>query len=109
MIVDIHNHILPGVDDGAKEMAETLQMAQQAVGNGITHVIATPHHRNGKYICSPIAIMQMTAKVNAFLKSCEIRLKVLPGMEVHLYGDLAEDLNRHSQEIITLNNKKNMC
>lgn len=42
-MVDIHCHILPGVDDGPEEFGQALAMAEDAIADGITHVIATPH------------------------------------------------------------------
>lgn len=42
-MVDIHCHILPGLDDGAKSMDESVRMAEMAIEDGITHVVATPH------------------------------------------------------------------
>ena len=47
--IDMHCHCLPGIDDGARNMEESLQMLQQAYADGIRKVIATPHfhHRRG--------------------------------------------------------------
>jgi protein-tyrosine phosphatase len=45
MFCDIHNHVLPGVDDGAKNMDDTLAMIDQALHAGITSICATPHVR----------------------------------------------------------------
>jgi protein-tyrosine phosphatase len=42
-MVDVHCHILPGLDDGASDVKESLAMAQSAISDGITHVVATPH------------------------------------------------------------------
>jgi protein-tyrosine phosphatase len=42
-MVDVHCHILPGIDDGPATMAESMAMAESAVADGITHVVATPH------------------------------------------------------------------
>ena len=42
-MVDIHCHILPGLDDGADSFEESLQMAEMAIEDGITHVVGTPH------------------------------------------------------------------
>jgi len=42
-MVDLHCHILPGLDDGSQELEESLQMAEAAIADGITHVVATPH------------------------------------------------------------------
>lgn len=42
--IDMHCHILPGVDDGAKDLAETKKMLEIAYAEGIRCIIATPHH-----------------------------------------------------------------
>ena len=45
-MIDLHCHILPGIDDGAQSLDEALAMAQFYVNDGVTHVVATPHcHR----------------------------------------------------------------
>ncbi|WP_374719026.1 CpsB/CapC family capsule biosynthesis tyrosine phosphatase, partial [Parageobacillus toebii] len=48
-MIDIHSHILPGVDDGAQTIDDAIAMARAAVKEGITTIIATPHHKNGSY------------------------------------------------------------
>ena len=42
-MVDLHCHILPGLDDGPDRMEESLEMAETAIADGLTHVVATPH------------------------------------------------------------------
>jgi protein-tyrosine phosphatase len=42
-MIDLHCHLLPGLDDGAKTMEDSLAMAEEAIADGITHVVATPH------------------------------------------------------------------
>jgi protein-tyrosine phosphatase len=51
-MVDIHCHILPCLDDGAKEEAISIEMAKMAAADGITHVVATPH-ANYRYKFDP--------------------------------------------------------
>ena len=43
-IVDLHCHILPGIDDGSKNLETSLKLAEAAVADGVTHILATPHH-----------------------------------------------------------------
>src|SRR5260221_4019523 len=45
-MVDVHCHILPGLDDGPEGIEESLAMAESAIADGITHVVATPHCSN---------------------------------------------------------------
>ena len=42
-MIDIHTHILPGIDDGARDLGDTLAMAEIAADNGVSDMIATPH------------------------------------------------------------------
>ena len=44
-MIDLHCHILPGIDDGAKNAKESVSMARVAAKDGITHIVATPHIR----------------------------------------------------------------
>src|ERR1700676_2923039 len=48
-MVDLHCHILPGIDDGPETMETSLAMAESAVADGITHVVATPHSSNAYF------------------------------------------------------------
>jgi protein-tyrosine phosphatase len=42
-VIDLHCHLLPGLDDGAQDLQTSLTMARQAVDQGVTHVACTPH------------------------------------------------------------------
>lgn len=44
---DIHNHILPGVDDGSGCMRETMEMLEEEYRQGVRHIVFTPHYRRG--------------------------------------------------------------
>ena len=48
-MIDLHCHILPAVDDGAASLQASLAMSEQAIAQGITHLLCTPHHNNGRY------------------------------------------------------------
>ena len=47
--IDIHSHILPGVDDGSRSMEESLEMLRIAEAEGVSCMIATPHYKQGRY------------------------------------------------------------
>lgn len=48
-MIDIHSHILPGIDDGAKDLTESLALLKMAQNDGITHIVATPHIHLGRF------------------------------------------------------------
>jgi len=48
-VIDLHSHLLPGLDDGAQDLATSLMMARQAVEQGVTHIACTPHILPGVY------------------------------------------------------------
>ncbi|SDN09129.1 protein-tyrosine phosphatase [Fictibacillus solisalsi] len=103
-MIDVHSHILPSVDDGAQNLEASLEMARQAVENGITTVYATPHHRNGRYENSKDDILMKTDELNLALSQHQIPLTILPGQEVRIYSEFLDDLA--AGELLTLNNQE---
>lgn len=91
-MIDIHSHILPGIDDGAKTEADSIAMAKQAVEQGIHTVIATPHHKNGHYENVRDNILKYTHILNDLFKTENIPLTLLPGQETRINGEMIEDL-----------------
>lgn len=89
-MIDIHTHILPGVDDGARDLAESLAMARQAVADGLTHLFATPHHRDYTSL-SRLDVARRVAQLQGELDKAGISLTLLPGHEVRLYDDMFDD------------------
>nr|EEK64865.1 Tyrosine-protein phosphatase ywqE [Bacillus wiedmannii] len=100
-MIDLHCHILPGIDDGAQTITDSLAMAQKAAQEGIHTIVATPHHQNGKYVNERTSILHQVKQLNDELQQNEIPLKILPGQEVRLYGNLLEDYE--ASKIVTLN------
>jgi protein-tyrosine phosphatase len=82
-MLDLHCHILPGIDDGATSMDEALAMARFCVRDGITHVVATPHcHRHTHLLRADI--LPHVARLNKELTEVAVPLTVLPGSEVQV-------------------------
>ncbi|AQX55568.1 tyrosine-protein phosphatase [Priestia flexa] len=100
-MIDIHCHILPGVDDGAQTIDDSIEMARQAVSEGIRTIVATPHHQNGKYINEKQDILELVQQLNNRLLDENIPLTILPGQESRIYGELVEDYQ--AGKILTLN------
>lgn len=89
-IVDLHCHILPGIDDGSPDMETSLKLAEKAVADGVTHVLATPHHLDNKYVNHREDVIKATEIFQQELDSSAIPLMVFPGQEVHINGDLPQ-------------------
>lgn len=81
-MVDIHCHILPGLDDGAADMDEALVMARVAAQSGSRTIIATPHAGHAEAKASPEAIRAAVQRLQQQVDAAGIDLKILPGMEL---------------------------
>ena len=57
-IFNVHNHILPEVDDGADDIKEALQMLELEYQDGVRTIIVTPHYRKGMFECSSERILK---------------------------------------------------
>ena len=79
-MVDLHCHILPGLDDGAKTIEDSLAMAEDAISDGITHVVATPH-ANSTY---PFEFSRVRAAQKELSAKLEGRLTLATGCDFHL-------------------------
>ena len=80
-MLDLHCHILPGVDDGCSSLDEALALARFCVRDGITHVAATPHcHRFTRLLRADV--LPHVGRFNAALAEAGVPLTVLPGSEV---------------------------
>lgn len=93
-MVDIHCHILPGLDDGARNIEESIQMAKMAVSDGITDVIATPHTHNGIYLNHFAAVSESASLLQAELEKQKIPLNIHRGSEVHIHAELCQNLQQ---------------
>lgn len=94
-MIDLHCHVLPGIDDGPQTMEDTFALARTAVGNGIHTIVATPHVSWEYPDNTAASIRAKVTEVNAALRDAGIDLTVLPGAEVALTraGELpAEEL-----------------
>ena len=102
-MIDIHCHILPGIDDGANDLQTTLKMLGIAERDGITHIVATPHYRQGG---TPTMqdIQEKIQQVRVELDKKGVAVKLLGGADIRLTYELVEEIERN--EIPTINNSR---
>lgn len=84
-ITDIHNHILPMVDDGASSVVEALKMLKMQKNDGVEHVILTPHYRKGMFETSAEEIQRKFYKFQEFAEKKGLNVNLYLGREC--YGD----------------------
>ena len=91
-MVDIHSHILPGIDDGARDIEDTLEMARIAVASGTTDLVATPHcnipGRYRNYFGEEYKEVFLRAR--DAIRAEKIPLRLHPGMEVYITEDVPD-------------------
>jgi len=85
--IDTHNHILPGLDDGAETLKEAVSMAKIAENNGISKIIATPH-RNEYHASSAKEILSLVELLRNALKKDAVAVEVYPGNELRINPNL---------------------
>ena len=89
-MIDIHNHILNGIDDGASTLEESIAMANIAWMDGIDVIVTTPHDRDVLDRHSIDKLVTTKETLELALKQQNIPLKLLIGMENHIELDLIE-------------------
>jgi len=123
-MIDLHSHILYGLDDGPATLDESLEMCRIGYRDGIRTIVATPHMLNGVYQNNRATILSRTRELNTALSRLGIRnslphhsairtpnselrtpnseLKILPGADVHLGEDLLGPLRQ--KRLMTVGN-----
>jgi protein-tyrosine phosphatase len=85
-MIDIHHHLLWGLDDGSKSVEDSVAMARIAVADGITHVVCTPH-ANGQYAYEPQVVAEKIETLQRTLDDTGIALKLGRGCDFHMSYD----------------------
>ena len=103
-MIYMHCHILPGIDDGASDLEEALEMARIAESEGIKKIVNTSHfHPEFKYTMGE-ELVEAINSFNVALKANKIDLEVLIGNEIYYTDEIIEEL--HNLNFHTLNNSK---
>lgn len=88
-IIDVHAHVLPGIDDGAANMEEAKAMLRLAYSQGIRKIIATPHYKRGQ---NPDHIVELSRKLQREAHEIHKQYDIYLGQEILYYEDILEDL-----------------
>ncbi len=97
-MIDIHSHLIPGVDDGSQSLEESLSLLKQAEQDGITELITTPHFmKNGEFRTKAPELVQ---RFNELKQAYKGPIKLHLGNELYIHPDLPELLEK--DEILTL-------
>ncbi len=103
-MIDIHNHLLPEIDDGPESWAETLELCRLMVGQGIRTVVATPHYWPEVYE-PPVALLEQRVKeLNLLLGKQGMDLTVLGGEELVFCPEIRGLLAKRA--VLTLNGSR---
>lgn len=101
-MLDIHAHILPGIDDGPETMEQAVRYAAAASREGIQTMIATPHSENGVYVNEPLQVISACSALERELAKHKIPLHIRPGCEVGLFPEIISRFDKG--KLLTLNN-----
>ncbi|MDK9855703.1 tyrosine-protein phosphatase [Staphylococcus equorum] len=103
-MIDIHNHILVDVDDGPKIIEESIHLLEQAKSEGVTDIVATPHHLHPRYDNNIQVVRKKLDELrnNEVIKQLGINL--YPGQEIRVTDQIIDDI--HNGKIKGINNSK---
>lgn len=105
-MIDTHSHILPGIDDGSKDMEMTIEMLKIAEKCGTQEIIATPHYLLEYGEARIDEVKEFVKNLNLLLTKRGIKVKVYSGQEVYFTENIVNDYE--NKNIGTLNDSRYM-
>jgi len=107
-MIDLHCHILPGLDDGARSLEESIKMAMVAEKDGIKKIVATPHLFRDNLDYEDLNIIEEKKdELNKVLEHNSVHIEILAGAEVHISHNLIEQI-RKNRNALTLHHSSYM-
>ena len=99
-MIDLHCHILPGLDDGSSSLAESLEMAKAAQNDGIRSIVATPHLFRGNLSTDDFdLIRERHRELSEALAKNKVAVEVKTGAEVHISHNLIGEIRAHRKSL----------
>jgi protein-tyrosine phosphatase len=100
-MIDLHCHILPGLDDGARNLEEAVEMAKIAEDDGTERIVATPHLFRGDFMHEGLGIIEEKRKeLSRTLEADNIQVELLSGAEVHIAHNLMEEIRKNRNSLV---------
>lgn len=93
MIIDIHNHLLVGVDDGPRNIDGMIELLKQAKEQGIEGVIVTPHHLHPRYQNKFPKVEKLLKELSENPEVKELGIDLYPGQEIRITDDVLTDID----------------
>ena len=93
-MIDIHSHILPGLDDGAQSIEQSLEILQELINQNVEEVIATPHIISGSYDNNRKSIDEKFDELSSKISKNRLQIKIHKGAEVYFEPNLIEKVKR---------------
>lgn len=103
-MIDIHNHIIPQLDDGPSNNEEMMKLLKQAANQGITGIVATPHHLHPRFDNVYSQVEKNTELLNRNDEIKKLGLTIYPGQEVRINDQIFEEIEQG--KIRGINNSK---
>lgn len=103
-MIDTHAHIIPGVDDGAKDIEEAIYLINQSVQDGVSEIIATPHSHHPLYNENRKIIEEKFIALKKEVNKRNIKVKLHLGQEIHIHEDILKNLKK--EELFSLADSK---
>lgn len=102
--IDVHNHSIYGIDDGAKTKEETLNMLKMAEKDNIERLILTPHYKEGTVENNKDIILSKFEETQQLIDDNKLNIKIYPGCEIYLSENTSDLINNNVFQ--TMNNTK---
>ena len=103
-MIDIHNHIVYGVDDGSRNLDESIKMVELYKKAGFDQIIATSHYDKSRYTVDANEIKEKVSIINDEIEKRTLDFKVYPGHEIQVELDMIKKIK--SGDLLTLNNSR---
>lgn len=100
-MIDLHCHILPGLDDGAQNLEEAVEMAGIAERDGIEKIVATPHFFRNTFVHKDLGIIEERCReLSRALEAKNIKVEILGGAEVHISHNLIDEIRKNRSYLV---------